>query len=683
MASYTRYLATINETVNDYSVHIFESSPIAFAESAIRKSQDIKYSPIMPAYLTFGQGPPRMPTKLDSVTFLFANAPYKALGSLRSDLSARERSNVYFTEGLASIVLLNFTHERAKSLRLLADECPMEEWPLTHGKLNTRNVIVHLASGNRPNNRSRVSLPSTDNEELRVYVEQISASLASLWASYSVYSPTEEQTLRQITLHVKDLIQQHNLLKKKRPINDDNLARIKDVNAIISALVEVSAALSYAVTQGTSGSFPILSNRSPFPHHSLLGIGGAVRAITKYTRYLESAFIERSASQVILDHYSKLKQIVPGSISKYASGPEYKFPSSKDIRKDQFDIGGKLRQDDQIPLIAHFSLRHGFMESKFSVTAASEALTAEALPQWTLVTLSHEIMHSRVRTIFQALFGKTWHENDSRIVTQGQFDAFSKWFRTRKTPTNSTVATGLRNVILYFCYALEKYHHPTPQAEQYPRAVLTLKELNELYCRHKNLASEILVHFHDYYFVYASQPNIYIRSLWASWINVAGPYARPSEYLARSLATIACGTGYKTDAAFIYAKEILMDALLSLEAIGVSSALFDELRRLTSPPAESKTRAHFYPCYYLMDSIGRYFASRKIASKINRIESDPFSEGSTSVDQYTTSIYVYGEGKAISPIRYSVATLFKALSGQRALADSQWLSAWDYIVLSS
>jgi len=323
------------------------------------------------------------------------------------------------------------------------------------------------------------------------------------------------------------------------------------------------------------------------------------------------------------------------------------------------------------------------MESKYSVTAASEALSAETSPQWTLMTLSHEIMHSRARTIFQALFGKTWNQSDVRILTTEQFEQFAAWFKTRKEPKNIRVDSGLRNVVLYFCYALDRYYNPVRETEAVAKSPISLAQLNDLYSRHKHMAIELLVHFHDYYFVYACQPKIYARSLWASWKNVAGPYARPAEYLVRSLATVACGTGLAPDGAFNYAKEVLLEALQSLEAIQLSSPIFDELRRLLATPSENAMRAYFTPCYYLIDSVKRYFASHKISSRIDRLDSDPFSEGSISADDYAANIFVFGEGRAISPVRYSVATLFKSLSGQSPLDDCQWLSAWNYMVLSS
>ena len=296
-------------------------------------------------------------------------------------------------------------------------------------------------------------LPSAEVMELSIYIEQISASIGCLWASYGIYFPTERNTLRQIAIQANGLIQLYGTLQKD-PKNADTILVQKKKNAIISALVEISAALSYAVTQGTSGTLPVLSSRSPFPHHSLFGIGGAVRALTKYTRYIETAFVSRSAISVIDGQYSKLKHSVPACLPDYKSGPEYSY-EDRINKTEHFDDGGNLPQENHVPLIVHFSLRHGFMESKYSVTAASEALTAGTLPAWTLMTLSHEIMHSRVRAIFQALFGKQWDGKNGDVVSGARFSEYSAWLEARYSKKKAKVVSNLRNVVLDFCWALE------------------------------------------------------------------------------------------------------------------------------------------------------------------------------------------------------------------------------------
>lgn len=683
MASHTRYLSTTARAVNEFTVRISDLPPISIPRGAVRYSCDIRYSPILPAFLVPAKRPAAAPRTPASVALLFASSPYKVLGKLKNHLPANERAGVFFTQGLASIILLNFTLKRAEEIRRLAGNCPLEFWPLQGGKLDTAAIVVRFPRLDYGSAPKATQLPRTDSPDLAVYVEQISASLGSLWGSYGGYFPQERKTLRQITILAANLIQQHGRLSEGARGGEENLDRQKKRNAIVAALVEISAALSYAVTQGTSGAAPVLTNRSPFPHHSLLGIGGAVRALTKFTRYLESAFMVRSAGRVITEQYARLKQIVPAKIPDYSSGPEYKFPTVHETACELFDSGGELPQEDQVPLIAHFSLRHGFMESKFSVTAASEALTAETLPHWTLMTLSHEIMHSRVRTIFQALFGKTWHSGGNALISKQQFTEFGEWIRRREHPRKLSVVSSLRNVILNFCFAIEKSQHPISEGERHAKSGLSIDELTDLYSRHKCLAAEIIVHFHDYYFVYARQHRMYMRSVWASWIKVAAPYARPLEYLTRSLATVACGTGLKSPAAFDFARDVLLDSLASLEAARLESPLFEELRRLVSPKTESLARAHFDPCYYLIDTVRKYFASRTISSRIDRIESDPFADGSTVPNEYAANIYLFGEAQAVSPVRYLLASLFKTLSGQIPLNDLQWLTAWNYMVISS
>jgi hypothetical protein len=333
----------------------------------------------MPAFLVPKKGPPSFPRSLTAVAFLFANSPYITLGSIRGYLREDERALTYFTEGLASIVLLNFDLKQVKRLRRIAKGCPFEYWPLKHKTLDASHISMGMPRIRdlRHFKGSDIDLPLSPNIELAVYIEQISASLASLWASYTIYAPSELETLRRLSSLTTKLIKQYEHIIHEPEKTADELTQQKRKNAILSAVVEISGALSYAVTQGTSGGIPILSNRSPFPHHSLLGVGGAVRALTKFTRYLESAFNVRDAGTVIRFRYGNVRKIIPVRVPEYESGSEYKFPSADAKRQEQFDAGGEFRSETYIPLIANFSLRLGFMENKFFVTAASEALTAE------------------------------------------------------------------------------------------------------------------------------------------------------------------------------------------------------------------------------------------------------------------------------------------------------------------
>lgn len=679
MGTHTRYLVVHEEARDTFHVRVITDDVLSALKDALQRGIDLRYSPILPAYLTPNEAPPP-PPELHSIGFFFARSPYHALGHLKPELSQPEREKVFFTQGLASIVILNCSVEEAKRCKERI-ACPeVEHWQLQDGRLDTASGITYLQDPPPTPAGTLLDLTANGSPALDIYAEQLAASITTLWSFHGAYFPEERTTLTRILELTKRIMQQYRELDS----GTKTLKTLKQQNAIISALVELSAALSYSVTQGTSGLSPILANRSPFPHHSLLGIGGAIRALTKFTRNLEAAFSMRDAAVLINEQYASKSDSVPFKITTYDSGPSYKFPTAQDRKKgytEEFDKGGDFPTVEHIPLVCHFSLRHGFKEAKFSVTAASESLSAECLPPWTIMTLSHEIMHSRVRDIFYALFGTTWLDDDADERWNQFYDDFARSYHSRQQPT-VPVAQGIRNAILNFCLATERAVATKTRRSESEREI-SRDEMLTCFRKHRRLASELFVHFHDYYFAYARQPKLYVMSLWASWPTVAAPIARPSEYLIRTLVTIACGTGASPQAAFDGAALVLLDSLDALEAIGIRSPLYAEIRKLLRDDRQATVEL-FKSAYFLMDQIRKYFASEKIAKNIDSLDTDAFAQGSTIAETYAASIFVHGEkDTAVSPIRYSLAALVRQLAGTPVINDVQWLTAWNSMVIAS
>ena len=680
MGRYTQYLTVCEESPDRFRVSITPHSPLPAIKAALAHSCDLRYSPILPAYLTPDEEPPSPSASPSSLAFFFAPNPYQVLGKMKPGLNAEERHNIFFTEGLASIVVLGFDAERIGHLKTEIDCSSVEIWSPKDGILTPRDVTFVQDTANLPTGSIPFDFTASGSAEIDVYVEQMSASIATLWHFYRLYLPSECTTLQRVILLVKSLVEQY----LKLATGSRSLTTLKQQNAITSALVELSAALSYSVTQGASGRPPILANRSPFPHHSLLGVAGAVRAITNFTRYLEAAFTPRSASTLIDRLYSGKTALFPSSISSYESGAEYSF-SLPPSEEEQFDSGGDFKTRDPVPLLAHFSLRHGFKEAKFSITAASESLGAECLAPWTLMTLSHEVMHARVRDIFQALFGTKWQDDSHEERWDTFFANFDAWYNA-VSPSPVTMDQGIRNVVLNFCCATERIAEARSERRPETDRFIPRDELLSSFRKHKRLAVELFVHFHDFYFAYARQKELYVKSLWASWITVAAPVARPREYLVRTLATIACGSGEGPREAFEGAAELVEDCLAELEEAGTASPLFEVLRSMLAGESRERTFIEFKLAYYLLDQVRRYFASPLIAASIDRLDSDPFAGGSTLARDYSASLYVHGDaslGQAISPIRFSLAALVHQLSGSPIINDPQWLTAWNTMIICS
>lgn len=667
----TGYLSATRQTPFQFRIRVSTGDALDALAGAIHDCADFRYSPILPAYPSPSENLPA-PSQPSSISFFFARRPYYALGRLKSELSAAERDRTYFSQGLASILALDIPLERSQHLGTLFPSTHFEFWALNGGCVDLRDVVseqlVHMELTPLPLDLKPTGTPETD-----VYLEQIAASLATLWRFHAIHSPDEQASVKAICEVVQRLITHHAALRVI-----DGWIGVQRQNAVISALVELSAALSYSVTQGTTGASPILTSPSPFPHHSLLGVGFAVRALTRFTRYLEAAFGRRSAAEVIRDGFPLRRMSLP-RVSTFTSGPDYeaKQPHSP----EDFDQGGK-HPEVSVPLLTQFSLRHGFKESKFSVTAASESLTAETLPQWSLMTLSHEIMHSRVRDIFQALFGTTWDSAAPFDAWKDFYKDFAAWYRANDPTAGIPVDQAFRNLILTVCRAIAQWDRRFPgDADE----IEGPDALFEQYRRHKMMAIELFAHFHDYYFAYACQPRLYVMAIWASWTKVAAPYLRPTEYLVRTLATIAAGSGSPPRQAFKAAVEQFEEALLALEQRGVRSPLFAELRRCLENYEGERTFALFKVAYYMLDHVRRWFSSRTISERIDRIESDPFAEGSPDASNYSASIYTHGgDGtEVVSPIRFTLASLVAELTGVSTTTDYQWLTAWHSLVIGS
>lgn len=669
MTRYTRYLVARPDTPGATAVAIAELSPFSSSDQTIAPA-NLRYSPIFPAYLIPNEPPPKPPHTLGSLSFAFSRSPYRLLGKLRPSLNSTERSSVFFSQGLASVVVANADIARFKLLVREHEGCPIEHWPLQDGRLiHERSEQDFLPDTAAPPLDLSV-LQTTDNR-VGIYLEQISASLAALWHSHRLYLPKEIRSLQRTLKLTSQLKADYESISLEPP----SLTQQKNLNATISGLVEIAAALSYAVTQGTTGASPILSHPSPFPHHSLLGVGTSLRALTVFTRYLESALTSRSASEIIERQFPNRHLELPTRIGRYESGPRYNLTTAGPA-DDEFDTGGAFPEPEHFPLITQFSLRHGFKESKFAVTAASESLSVETICHWTLITLSHEIMHARVRGIFEALFPP---DPDGSIITKSVSSSFQA-FATRHR--QATLRDNLRNVVLNFCAATERADPVRTRRAASARG-LTRSDLEDIYLRQKRKAVELFVHFHDYYFTYARHQKLYAMSIWASWIRVAAPTVRPSEYLVRTLATLACGTGLKPVSAFAHAKSVLLDALDNLEDLGIKSPLFGELRQLLSPGHGDLIQRLFDVSYYLIDQVALCFRSRQVAQLIDRIGEDPFSEGSTDATQYSASAYVFAEDGFVSPIRFVMAGLVRSIRGTESVEDLQWLTAWSSLVISS
>src|SRR6266851_2999824 len=117
MSRFTYYLILIEDVPAQFKVKIEHDIPLVTLHSAMEAEVDVRYSPILPAYLVPNQTPPPPPATPTTLAFFFADRPYQALGKIKPDLTLAELEATFFTEGLASIVILNYSSPRAVAIK--------------------------------------------------------------------------------------------------------------------------------------------------------------------------------------------------------------------------------------------------------------------------------------------------------------------------------------------------------------------------------------------------------------------------------------------------------------------------------------------------------------------------------------------------------------------------------------
>ena len=241
MRNFTRYLSIRSGNGGRWRVSIAEASPIAILQSALGDGAELRYSPILPAYLVPGQSPPPLPGQVTSVAFFFSRTPYNALGRMKPELSADELERVYFTQGLASILCLNCDLVRARELREYMSPRIIEFWPLRESEFDASDVVIE-GDGQGGSAKGMV-LQAKATGELAVYFEQILACIVTLQQSYLLYNPEELETLDRIARLTEQLAEQYREVSARTSKDfEESLSNRRRCNSILSALVELGIA---------------------------------------------------------------------------------------------------------------------------------------------------------------------------------------------------------------------------------------------------------------------------------------------------------------------------------------------------------------------------------------------------------------------------------------------------------
>jgi hypothetical protein len=304
------------------------------------------------------------------------------------------------------------------------------------------------------------------------------------------------------------------------------------INELTEEIVQINSTLSYVISQGYAGAVPIEENPCLIHAYSLLGIGTAHKALHTFYRYISNVFSEYPIDTIIEKYYN---------IPESPIYSDMNFSYTQEWQKKEewgidYYIKRGLDREENHDLMVYFSGRQGFSESMFSISAAIQSLYLGITNRWSIITSTHEIMHSHVHGIYYLLQERmnkySWEEISNFLEEPSQYD-----FR---------LVDGISLIMLNFARAylqfkqleLEKTE-TLPNHQQMGVGVTNESLLEDINVATNDVINEIMTHTLDFYYFYQNDPSIYIKQIWLSWATLPTTPLKVQDYVLRSVSAIA------------------------------------------------------------------------------------------------------------------------------------------------
>ena len=590
--------------------------------------------------------------------------PFEVLGVISRKASDELKQKIYFSNGSCSIIFISNNDRLKKEFFSLNFEglngC--EKWIVQNNKIN--NVQYDL---NRKEKDDDLSI--NDYSELPIVVRSILdesvASLLVLKNKGIAYECTD--VIVFLVKVINDFIDElkcynnpdadtipNTTFADKRIIGDALLNQHLQ-NQIMDRLIQINSSLSYVSTQTYSGSIPILERRSIIRRSCLLGVGTSIRALTRIIRYIEKSFLTVDFDEVITG-------IMP--VCKPLSGLQKRIYDKSNWYKSNIDsMPQASTHDEDIPKMVYFSSRNAFRESEFAITASMNCITSGLSLPWTLMTITHEMLHSHVRTLLTSIF---WSENNNG------FNKIYEKFRKKYVDADTRdyyLIDSIREIILRYCIGTRSHGSISFLKKYNANRVLDynvkISELSELLEReHKNI-NEIIVHTLDLHYFYRDDIRNYILTIWNSWAPLPNVNDDISQYILRSLLAIASTIDQSPYTRFNMSVNAFKAILSDNKDMLKNNHLTSKLEAILNDRETLKN--YFWGAFknsiILVDLVMNVFYSRKVSTQLWNDENVIISINGE--DHYSYNIPLdFIEDRVSCPIPYLYDRMIKVMNGE-------------------
>jgi len=632
----------------------------------VKESHTFRISPI------FALDPKTKVTSVANTTihFISVDQAFQILARIESIGSDELKKSVFFSCGLTSIILISKKQSIASELKKIIGTgfYASEIWQCTKGEVKEISYTIRDTT----QQVFSVSVPPYGMLSVteRSTVDEFVSSMQLVLIKLNSHMPAELDKMKKLIKEMSGLVTEIVFLTNfkgkipgsfagytKTELQDKTLNHIlKQQN--LDRIVQVSSALAYVSTQAFSGATPILERRSLIRRHSFLGVGSAISALNNISKFIQDCFNKVNFVDIITDamqHSAPLqgmKKIQEYSISKWGEASIDNFTSKK--------------EEIHYYKLPYFSGRLGYRETEYSIAASMQSIVGGGSLEWTLMTLTHEMLHGHVRTLLGAIM-------DSGKVKPEKFRTavFQKFVQNMNGKTTGAhLIDSLRQIIFYYC-CLTKTHGSiaTKSIKTTGKVKLFNVTENELWnileSENRNI-SEIFVHVLDLHYFYGSSIAVYLPLIWSSWVSVPHIKGDLRQYILRSLLAIASvEAAGSTDGRFKTAVSIMIEQLEKYKNSKLNHSTIHRVLEILDD--HDRLQTYYYLSFegsvIIVDMIMKIFHSKKVRSAIlNDLNIEMLMEDDTSKEISQTMRYNLPTGFQDEIIKSPVAFLLDRMT---------------------
>ncbi len=564
--------------------------------------------------------------------FLCFDPAFSAMGRICANADEDVLTRTLFSAGLASVVLIGNQAELYERLVNTVGYSPRsrEHWVVTNSEItDVRCDCPRAQSVSLPTLQPYSSLPVV----AKTAMDEFISGMELLVPKIATHLPNELPVFLALVGAVDELAKEMTYVSSPHGAPPETLAeydggdfadRSDRAHQILfqntDRVIQINAALSYLSTQALSGAVPILERRSLIRRHSLLGVGTAVLALMRMTRAIERAFASANLEAIITG-----KAADAGPLPGLDRLPEYESTGWQHSSVNRWKE--KVTARPAYPKLPYFSGRLGFRETEYTISAALQSLTAGSHPEWSVLTLTHEMVHGHVRSLMAYLF-----QGNANAKPEKNWEDFYSRFRARTKntpPTDECLIDSIRAIILSYCCVSISHGSLTREPANNvvysePQTNIDINvpgasQLRAMFERENRNISEVLVHVLDLHYFYRSRLAVYIPLIWRSW--AALPQVRDGirQYVLRSLLVTASKMRGTHHERFLLARTRLREWLTPLQGAEGGSAASTARKALELLTQDEPRERLFFPfaaSLILVDLVDHVLTSETIRAAL-------------------------------------------------------------------